>query len=147
MVGQRRRRRTAALGGGFGVLLDGSIGSTVNQNIIRATGPGPGIYVAHLDAPTPPSNNRVIGNVVTSKNTDAIRVDPGAVGTLLLGNLAVHSGDDGIDVRAPGTTVTRNTANDIHDLGIAAIRRVIDGGGSRAAGNGNPAQCTNIACR
>ncbi len=133
--------------GGFGVLLDGSVGSTVKQNIIRATGPGPGIYVAHLDAPTPPSDNRVIRNVTTSKNNDGILVDPDAAGTVLARNLAVHSGVDGIDVRAPGTTVTRNTANDNHDLGISAVPGVIDGGGNRAAGNGNPAQCTNIACR
>ena len=133
--------------GGFGVLLDGSVGSTVDRNIIHANGPGPGIYVAHLDAPTPPRNNRVTRNVTTSKNADGILVDPDATGTLLARNLAVHSGDDGIDVRAPGTTVTRNTANANHDLGIAAVRRVIDGGGNRAAGNGNPAQCTNIACR
>jgi large repetitive protein len=131
--------------GGFGVLLDGSVGSTVKQNIIRAAGPG--IYVAHLDAPTPPRNNRVIRNVTTSKNADGILVDPDAAGTVLLRNLAVHSGDDGIDVRAPGTTVTRNTANDNHDLGIAAVPGVIDGGGNQAAGNGNPAQCINIACR
>jgi len=66
---------------------------------------------------------------------------------VLLRNLAVHSGDDGIDVRAPGTTVTRNIANDNHNLGISAVPGVIDGGGNQAAGNGDPAQCTNIACR
>src|SRR5262249_57218847 len=114
--------------GGFGVILDGSVGSTVEHNIIRATGPGPGIYVAHLDAPTPPRNNRVIGNVTTSKNADGILVDRDAAGTVLLRNVAVRSGDDGIDVRAPGTTVTRNTANNNHDLGIFAVRGVIDGG-------------------
>ena len=133
--------------GGFGIILDGSIRSTVKHNIVRATGPGPGIYVAHLDAPTPPRNNRVIRNVTTSKNADGILVDPDAAGTVLLRNLADHSGDDGIDVRAPGTTVTRNIAIANHDLGISAVRGVIDGGGNRAAGNGNPAQCTNIACQ
>jgi hypothetical protein len=56
-------------------------------------------------------------------------------------------GDDGIDVRAPGTTVTRNTANANHGLGISAVPGVIDGGGNRAAGNGDPAQCINLACR
>ena len=66
---------------------------------------------------------------------------------MLLRNLAVHSGDDGTDVRAPGTTVTRNSANDNHNLGISAVPGVIDGGGNQAAGNGDPAQCTNIACR
>ena len=56
---------------------------------------------------------------------------------MLLRNLAVHSGDDGIDVRAPGTTVTRNIANDNHNLGISAVPGVIDGGGNQAAGNGD----------
>ena len=103
--------------------------------------------MTHLDSPTPPSDNSVIRNVTTSRNNDGIRVDPDAAGTVLARNLAVHSGADGIDVRAPGTTVTRNTANDNHDLGISAVPGVIDGGGNRAAGNGSPAQCTNIACR
>jgi len=133
--------------GGFGIILDGSIRTTVKHNIVRATGPGPGIYVAHLDAPTPPRGNRIIRNVTTSKNADGILVDPDAAGTVLLRNLAVHSGDDGIDVRAAGTTVTRNIAIANHDLGISAVPGVIDGGGNRAAGNGNPAQCTNIVCQ
>ena len=60
---------------------------------------------------------------------------------MLLRNLAVHSGDDGIDVRAPGTTVTRNIANDNHNLGISAVPGVIDGGGNQAAGNGDPGVC------
>ncbi len=132
--------------GGFGVSLDGSVGTTVDQNTVNATGPGPGIYVAHLDAPTPPKDNRITRNVTTSKNADGILVDPDATGTLLSRNLAVHSGDDGIDVRAPGTTVTLNIANANHNLGISAVPGVIDGGGNRAAGNGNPAQCTNIVC-
>jgi hypothetical protein len=129
--------------GGFGVILDGSAGTTVDQNTINATGPG--IYVAHLDAPVPPTDNRITGNITTSKNADGILVDPDATGTLLSRNLAVRSGDDGIDVRAPGT-VTLNIANANHNLGISAAPGVIDGGGNRAAGNGNPAQCTNIVC-
>jgi parallel beta-helix repeat protein len=130
--------------GGFGVILDGSAGTTVDQNTINATGPG--IYVAHLDAPAPPTDNRITRNVTTSKNADGILVDPDATGTLLSHNLAVRSGEDGIDVRAPGTTVTLNIANANHNLGISAAPGVIDGGGNRAAGNGNPAQCTNIVC-
>jgi hypothetical protein len=42
--------------------------------------------------------------------------------------------------------VTRNIASHNHDLGISAVPGVIDGGGNRAAGNGNPALCTSIAC-
>jgi hypothetical protein len=32
------------------------------------------------------------------------------------------------------------------DLGIEAVRGVIDGGGNVARHNGDPRQCTNIAC-
>jgi hypothetical protein len=59
---------------------------------------------------------------------------------------AVASGDDGIDVDAPGTTVTGNVADHNHDLRIEAVPGVVDGGGNHANGNGNPAQCTDVAC-
>jgi parallel beta-helix repeat protein len=133
--------------GGFGVILDGAVRTTVDRNIIHATGDGPGIYVAHLDAATAPRGNRVTRNHASSEHADGILVDPDAAATLLLGNVAVNSGDDGIDVDAPGTIVTGNLAYHNHDLGIEAVPGVVDGGGNRAAGNGNPAQCTNVACR
>lgn len=44
-------------------------------------------------------------------------------------------------------TLTRNTANDNVNLGIEAEPSVIDGGGNRAKGNGNPLQCLNVFCR
>ena len=62
-------------------------------------------------------------------------------------NTANSNGDDGIDAAASGTTVTANTANDNTDLGIEAVPGVIDGGGNKASGNGNPAQCLNVRCR
>jgi len=65
---------------------------------------------------------------------------------VLKGNTASENGDDGIRVDAAETTLTRNTANFNHDLGIEAVPGVIDGGGNRARGNGNPLQCTNVAC-
>lgn len=78
---------------------------------------------------------------------DGIAVLSGATNTLVQGNLATQLFDDGIDVDAPGTVVRANTANDNGDLGIEAVERVIDGGGNRASGNGNPLQCTNVACK
>jgi len=42
--------------------------------------------------------------------------------------------------------LTKNLALQNGDLGIAAVRSVIDGGGNQASGNGDPRQCTNIAC-
>jgi parallel beta-helix repeat protein len=132
--------------GGFGIILDGAVTTTVEQNSVRVSGPGPAIYVAHLDAPTAPRDDRVMQNHATSEHADGILVDPDATGTLVVGNAALRSGDDGIDVDAPGTTLTGNFAAYNHDLGIEAVPGVVDGGGNRAVGNGNPAQCTNITC-
>jgi hypothetical protein len=66
---------------------------------------------------------------------------------MVVGNLASRNGDDGIDVNVAAATLTRNLANRNYDLGIEAVPGVVDGGGNHAAGNGNPAQCTNIDCR
>jgi hypothetical protein len=104
------------------------------------------IYVAHLDAATPPRDNRVTRNFASSEHADGILVDPDATGTSLSDNVAVASGDDGIDVDAPGTTVTGNVADHNHDLRIEAVPGVVDGGGNHANGNGNPAQCTDVGC-
>lgn len=62
-------------------------------------------------------------------------------------NSADRNGDDGIDIaeEAP-SVVARNSAHRNHDLGIAVIEGVVDGGGNRAWGNGNPLQCLNIVC-
>jgi hypothetical protein len=77
---------------------------------------------------------------------DGIRVEPAASGTLLRANVTTRNGDDGIDVESPATTITANLANDNTDLGIEAVAGVTDGGGNRASGNGNPAQCVGVAC-
>jgi hypothetical protein len=66
-------------------------------------------------------------------------------GTLLTGNLALGAGDDGFDIHVPGTTLSRNAAFHNADLGVDAVAGTIDGGGNKAHGNGNPAQCA--ACR
>jgi len=129
----------------FGIILDGAVRTTLERNIVTA--PGPAIIVTKLEAAVAPQDTIVSGNHVTSKLGDGILVDNGATGTLLVRNLAIGSGDDGIDVDAPATTVTRNIANHNHDLGIEAVPGVIDGGGNHAAGNGNPAQCVNIDCK
>ncbi len=103
--------------GGFGVILDGAIRTTVHQNVLHATGVGPAIYVAQLDEATEPRDNRVEGNYATSQHADGILVDPEATGTLLSDNVAIGSGDDGIDVDAPGTTLTGNIAAHNHAWG------------------------------
>ena len=49
-------------------------------------------------------------------------------------------------MNAADTTVMRDVANQNSDLGIEAVAGVQDGGGNRAAGNGNPLQCTGVSC-
>jgi len=132
--------------GGFGIILDGAVRTTVDRNIFTG-GLGPAIFVTRLEAAAPSRDTVVSRNFVNSKHSDGILVDNGATGTLLIRNRAIRNGDDGIDVDAPATTVTRNIANHNHDLGIEAVPGVIDGGGNHAAGNGNPAQCINIDCK
>jgi large repetitive protein len=132
--------------GGFGIILDGTDRTRVDRNIVTG-GRGPAIFVAQLDLPTPAEDNVVSRNHVTSRRSDGILVDTGAIGTLVVRNLALRNGDDGIDVNVAATTLARNIANRNRDLGIEAVPGVIDGGGNHAAGNGNPAQCTNIDCR
>jgi len=91
--------------------------------------------------------NRIRKNRVRGGIEDGIAVASAASNTLVAGNRVTGAFDDGIDVDAPGTIIRANTAIDNGDLGIEAVAGVIDGGGNKASGNGNPAQCTNIFCR
>lgn len=47
----------------------------------------------------------------------------------------------------PSTKLTRNRAVRNAELGIKAVAAVIDGGGNKAHGNGDPLQRTNVDCR
>jgi Right handed beta helix region len=93
------------------------------------------------------SDNVFRRNVVHGSTTDGFLIQAAATGTQLINNLAVHNGDDGIDVEAPGTLIERNTADQNTDLGIEAVAGVVDGGGNKASGNGNPLGCTGVVCQ
>ena len=88
----------------------------------------------------------VVQNTVERNGADGILLSGGDGGGLVARNLARRNADDGVDVDVPGTTIARNTANRNGDLGIEAVVGVVDGGGNRAAGNGNPLQCLNVLC-
>ena len=62
-------------------------------------------------------------------------------------NRTDRNGDDGIDVRSDKVALVANRARWNFDLGIEAVAGVLDGGGNRAFGNGNPLQCVNVFCR
>jgi len=131
--------------GGFGVILDGAADNLVQRNKVTG-GRGPAIFITSLDSPETSDRNVVSNNVANSRVYDGILVNANATGTLVEGNTANRNGGDGIHVDAAATTVTRNTADHNHDLGIDAVPGVIDGGGNRANANGNPLQCLNITC-
>jgi parallel beta-helix repeat protein len=80
---------------------------------------------------------------------DGFLVEAAAVGTKLLGNLAVgmSADGDGFDVRAWSSRLGDNRAyfNDGH--GINAVAGVTDLGGNQALGNENTPECVNIACQ
>lgn len=90
--------------------------------------------------------NLVEDNLIRSSLADGIWVREDAQRTRLLGNTASRGGDDGIDVDAPGTVLGWNRTDGNADLGIEAVDGVIDWGGNRASENGNPLQCTGVAC-
>jgi hypothetical protein len=75
-----------------------------------------------------------------------ILVRPEARRALVQANVVLRTAGDGIRVDSPATTITGNVANDNFDYGIEAVPGVTDGGGNRASGNGNPAQCLGVVC-
>jgi Right handed beta helix region len=92
-------------------------------------------------------NNTVYRNRVRESGQDGFWVAPCNDHVLLKRNVAVGAEDDGFAVRSRSAKITRNRARRNGDLGIGAMVGVIDGGGNRAHGNGNPAQCRNVVCK
>jgi parallel beta-helix repeat protein len=134
-------------GCGFGISLEGGSDNLVAGNIVARAR-----YGIRVDAFVGTTSGNVFrANIVRAAGLDGIVVDLEHVGpvtnTFLDRSIAIGAGDDGIDVESASTTLTRNLAVHNGDLGIEAVPGVTDGGGNRAAGNGNPAQCTNIDCK
>jgi parallel beta-helix repeat protein len=91
-------------------------------------------------------------NIVRRNRVRGSRVDGFLIGkkdrqSVLKGNVARGAGDDGFDVASRTTTLTSNRALRNGDLGIEAVGGVTDGGGNVARHNGDPRQCTNVACK
>jgi hypothetical protein len=133
---------------GFGIAVVGAASDNLVAGNVIARTKDDGIRVLDFDPSDPaspvPSGTVVRENVVRAAGVDGLGVDAGADGTLLERNLAVRAGDDGIQSAAG--VLTRNAAFFNHDLGIEATAGATDGGGNRARGNGNPLQCTGVAC-
>jgi len=92
------------------------------------------------------ARNFVLGNLVRRSRGDGFVVLKKDAHSLLSGNIAKAARDDGFDVESRSATLASNRAVRNGDLGIEAVFGVLDGGRNNAHGNGNPLQCTNIAC-
>jgi parallel beta-helix repeat protein len=128
----------------YGVLVTFTSGfNTFDRN--RLKGNEDGISVLGQAENTIVTRNRISHSV-----EDGIEVATiGYVqrGATIEGNVSTSNGDDGIDVDTADAVIAKNTANFNSDLGIEAVPGVTDGGGNKARGNGNPAQCVNVRCR
>ena len=87
------------------------------------------------------------GNNVASSGHDGIDID--SQGSTVQNNVSNGNGDDGIGVgRNASSVLLRNNITNVNaDLGIQPISgTAIDGGGNRAAGNGDARQCVRVTC-
>lgn len=133
-------------GSGFGIVLEAGQDNLIANNRVERTREN-GIWVDIPEVDIPTVRNVLRLNRVREAGADGILIESTAADTLLDRNLAEGAGDDGIDVDSPATTLTKNTANGNHDLGIEGVPGMTDGGGNRAFGNGNPLQCTDVFCK
>ena len=92
-------------------------------------------------------HNIVKRNVVKRSADDGFRVFAKDGDSRLRRNVAIRAGDDGFAIRSPTTKLVGNRALRNADLGIAAVRGVINGGGNFARHNGDRRQCSHIMCK
>jgi len=134
---------------GVGIGIAAGHGNVVQGNSV-ARALVDGIAVVAFDPGSTTTGTLVRANLVRAAGRDDYSVGAlgeGAVtGTLLSDDLALGAADDGFDVHLPGTTLTRDLAFHNADLGIEAVAGTLDGGGNKAKGNGDPAQCTGVPC-
>jgi parallel beta-helix repeat protein len=133
------------VGGHDGIRVEKGRGTLVADNLIvdtRRWGITLGIYRPFIGG----ADNVVRGNIVKRSRVDGIAVVKKERHSVLVRNVVTGSGDDGFDINSRTTTLMGNRARRNDGLGIEAVFGVIDGGGNRASGNGNPLQCLNIFC-
>jgi large repetitive protein len=129
-----------------GIAIENGRGNLVALNVILDAR-NSGIYLGLNEPPIGGGDNVVRRNMVRRNGGDGFVVRSTDHHSLLAGNLARRSGEDGFDVESSSTKLARNRAVGNDDLGIEAVFGVIDRGGNRASGNGDPRQCVNVRCR
>jgi hypothetical protein len=142
----------AIVNNALGVDAKGAVVVAGSRNRVAGNIVQGAVIGAHITVPGGTGNvvhhNWVVGSRARpfTGDEDGIVVASSARGTRIADNVSVAAGADGIRVEDPTARVARNTANDNGDLGIEAVPGV-RGNGNRAARNGNPAQCINVACQ
>jgi large repetitive protein len=129
-----------------GIGIEQGRGNVVARNVVI----DPHRVGIYLGLPSPPiggANNVVRRNRVRGSDVDGFVVNEEDGHSVLRRNVAIDAGDDGFDIASRSTKLTGNRALRNADLGIEAVRGVIDGGGNVARDNGDPRQCTHISCR
>jgi parallel beta-helix repeat protein len=137
--------RNRAFRDGGGILVEKGRGNVVARNVVVRTR-RTGIVLGIQRPPIGGGNNTVRRNRVRQSGGDGFRVSQKDDHSVLRGNIAAGSGDDGFDVASRSTKLTSNRAVRNTDLGIEAVLGVIDGGSNRASGNGDARQCVNVSC-
>lgn len=131
------------------IVVGGSAFNLIADNIVLGTPPlVDGIHVGFESARGISDHDTIRHNSVFRAANDGIVVENSFGGGHIdvSDNVTSFNGHDGIENGDVSTTLTRNAANHNANLGIESVAGAIDGGGNTASANGNPAQCTNIAC-
>jgi hypothetical protein len=140
--------RAGPQSGGNGIHAAAGRDNLIAGNVVAraATGIRVSLKRNELEGKPGAVNTLIRGNRLRRANDDGLLVMSTARQTLLRRNRSQRSNDDGFDVDSRTTKLAKNRAVRNGDLGIEAVRGVIDGGGNVARHNGDPRQCTNIAC-
>ena len=145
-VGDHNRiSRNQISGGATGIGVEDSSGTVVAGNEVAGTS-DKGIYLGLKHPPIGGGHNLVRRNRVRGSGGDAYVVREKDHHSVLRHNIAVGAGEDGFDVGSRTATLAGNRAFRNGDLGIETVRGLIDGGGNKAGGNGDPRQCKHIDC-
>jgi parallel beta-helix repeat protein len=143
--------RVVENGGGGGIVITSeSRGTAIASNYVYGnTGHGIWVGILYEDAGgLDISQNHSTANGVDGIHVSQEMLDPEThiAVSELQGNRTDRNGDDGIDVESDKVMLGENRARWNTDLGIEAVAGVLDGGGNRALGNGNPLQCLTVLC-
>lgn len=122
-----------------GISLIGTSQAKVNKNTLAANNTS-GIAVLNAD------QTKIASNTISGSQVHGIEIGTGNTSTVVSGNRATYSRQDGINNKAVDTTFTGNVLKFNRDLGIDSVSVITAATGNVAKDNGNPAQCTGVPC-